>query len=88
MFLFTPSKSKGLSGRSLRKLPFLAHALFVKVNIYSCPKENNGKTWRVVLQMQCICLQTMTVTLAQFLEAMDRAVDTQKEEKANLVNCI
>uniref|UniRef100_H3DM34 Pachytene checkpoint protein 2 homolog n=1 Tax=Tetraodon nigroviridis TaxID=99883 RepID=H3DM34_TETNG len=47
-------KSKGLSGRSLRKLPFLAHALFVK---------------------------TMTVTLAQFLEAMDRAVDTQKEEK-------
>lgn len=33
--LFTPRKSKGLSGRSLRKLPFLAHALFVKVNIYS-----------------------------------------------------
>lgn len=36
--LFTPRKSKGLSGRSLRKLPFLAHALFVKVNIYSSTK--------------------------------------------------
>lgn len=41
--LFTPRKSKGLSGRSLRKLPFLAHALFVKVNIYSCTKENDEK---------------------------------------------
>eukprot|EP00066_Takifugu_rubripes_P003559 XP_003966225.1 PREDICTED: pachytene checkpoint protein 2 homolog [Takifugu rubripes] len=54
-------KSKGLSGRALRKLPFLAHALFVK---------------------------TMTVPLAQFLEAMNQAVDAQKEEKANLVNCV
>ncbi|KAI3360466.1 hypothetical protein L3Q82_002362 [Scortum barcoo] len=52
-------KSKGLSGRALRKLPFLAHALFVK---------------------------TPTVTLERFLGAMDRAVDKQKEEKANLVN--
>lgn len=30
----------------------------------------------------------MTVTLAQFLEAMDQAVDTQKEEKANLENYV
>ncbi|XP_041844503.1 pachytene checkpoint protein 2 homolog [Melanotaenia boesemani] len=52
-------KSKGLSGRALRKLPFLAHALFVK---------------------------TPTVTLELFLEAMSRAVDKQREEKANLVN--
>ncbi|XP_071771973.1 pachytene checkpoint protein 2 homolog [Centroberyx gerrardi] len=52
-------KSKGLSGRALRKLPFLAHALFVK---------------------------TPTVTLERFLEAMDQAVDKQREEKANLVN--
>ncbi|KAG8010110.1 Pachytene checkpoint protein 2-like protein [Nibea albiflora] len=52
-------KSKGLSGRALRKLPFLAHALFVK---------------------------TPTVTIERFLEAMSRAVDKQKEEKANLVN--
>ncbi|XP_030638571.1 pachytene checkpoint protein 2 homolog [Chanos chanos] len=54
-------KSKGLSGRVLRKLPFLAHALFVK---------------------------TPTVTLEKFLNAMDRAVDKQLEEKANLVNCV
>ncbi|KAM9309664.1 pachytene checkpoint protein 2 homolog [Pholidichthys leucotaenia] len=52
-------KSQGLSGRALRKLPFLAHALFVK---------------------------TPTVTLELFLEAMSRAVDKQKEEKANMVN--
>nr|XP_046255663.1 pachytene checkpoint protein 2 homolog [Scatophagus argus] len=52
-------KSKGLSGRALRKLPFLAHALFIKMP---------------------------AVTLARFLEAMDRAVEKQKEEKTNLVN--
>uniref|UniRef100_A0A3Q1HLL5 Pachytene checkpoint protein 2 homolog n=1 Tax=Acanthochromis polyacanthus TaxID=80966 RepID=A0A3Q1HLL5_9TELE len=52
-------KSKGLSGRALRKLPFLAHALFVK---------------------------TPTVSLERFLDAMSRAVDKQKEEKANLIN--
>lgn len=52
-------KSKGLSGRALRKLPFLAHALFVKAP---------------------------TVILAQFLAALDQAVDKQKEEKNNLVN--
>uniref|UniRef100_A0A3Q4AE11 Pachytene checkpoint protein 2 homolog n=1 Tax=Mola mola TaxID=94237 RepID=A0A3Q4AE11_MOLML len=57
VFLFISRKSKGLSGRALRKLPFLAHALF-----------------------------TTPVTLRRFLEAMDRAVDKQKEEKANLVN--
>lgn len=33
-------KSKGLSGRALRKLPFLAHALFVKVNISYSSMEN------------------------------------------------
>ncbi|RVE62606.1 hypothetical protein OJAV_G00158710 [Oryzias javanicus] len=52
-------KSKGLSGRALRKLPFLSHALFVK---------------------------TPTVTLETFLDAMSRAVDKQREEKANLIN--
>uniref|UniRef100_A0A665UGQ4 Pachytene checkpoint protein 2 homolog n=1 Tax=Echeneis naucrates TaxID=173247 RepID=A0A665UGQ4_ECHNA len=54
-------KSKGLSGRALRKLPFLAHGLFVK---------------------------SPTVTLERFLDAMDQAVDKQREEKANLVNGI
>ncbi|XP_067365939.1 pachytene checkpoint protein 2 homolog isoform X2 [Channa argus] len=57
-------KSKGLSGRALRKLPFLAHALFVKF----------------------VCMQTPTVTLESFLDAMDQAVDKQREEKSNLVN--
>ncbi|XP_049585796.1 pachytene checkpoint protein 2 homolog [Syngnathus scovelli] len=52
-------KSKGLSGRSLRKLPFLAHALFVK---------------------------SPRVTLEKFLQAMDMAVDMQKEERAHLAN--
>uniref|UniRef100_A0AAY3ZXA8 Pachytene checkpoint protein 2 homolog n=1 Tax=Denticeps clupeoides TaxID=299321 RepID=A0AAY3ZXA8_9TELE len=33
-------KSKGLSGRSLRRLPFLAHALFVKVVVLE-PLSNN-----------------------------------------------
>lgn len=86
--LFAPRKSKGLSGRALRKLPFLAHALFVKVNVYFCTEENDGKTQLVILKMHSVCLQTMTVTLTQFLEAMNRAVDVQKEEKANLINCV
>uniref|UniRef100_A0A8C5EIP1 Pachytene checkpoint protein 2 homolog n=1 Tax=Gouania willdenowi TaxID=441366 RepID=A0A8C5EIP1_GOUWI len=54
-------KSLGLSGRALRKLPFLAHALYVK---------------------------TPTVSLEKFLEAMNKAVDKQKEEKGNLVNVV
>ncbi|KAM4579844.1 pachytene checkpoint protein 2 homolog isoform 1-T1 [Odontesthes bonariensis] len=52
-------KSKGLSGRALRKLPFLAHALFVKAP---------------------------SITLEQFLEALSKAVDKQREETADLVN--
>lgn len=52
-------KSRGLSGRALRKLPFLAHAMFVK---------------------------KPTVTLQKFLDAMERAVEKQKEEETNLIN--
>lgn len=33
-----------------------------------------------------VFLQTPTVTLERFLEAMGQAVDKQMEEKANLVN--
>lgn len=51
--LFAPRKSKGLSGRALRKLPFLAHALFVKVNVYFCTKEDDGKAL-VILKMLCL----------------------------------
>lgn len=40
LFLCISRKSKGLSGRALRKLPFLAHALFVKVNIWYSSMEN------------------------------------------------
>ncbi|KAL2084031.1 hypothetical protein ACEWY4_019549 [Coilia grayii] len=54
-------KSKGLSGRALRKLPFLAHALFVKAP---------------------------TISLEGFLEALDKAVDKQLEEREHLVNCV
>lgn len=56
VFPFTSRKSKGLSGRALRKLPFLAHALFVKVNIYFCTKEW-WKTRLIVLQ-NVACLPT------------------------------
>ncbi|XP_056618756.1 pachytene checkpoint protein 2 homolog isoform X1 [Triplophysa dalaica] len=54
-------KSVGFSGRTLRKIPFLAHALYGK---------------------------TPTLTVESFLKAMDRAVDNQKQEQANLVNCV
>ncbi|XP_052002770.1 pachytene checkpoint protein 2 homolog [Xyrauchen texanus] len=54
-------KSNGLSGRTLRKVPFLAHALYGK---------------------------TSTMTVESFLNAMDRAVDKQRQEQANLVNCV
>ncbi|KAM9308240.1 pachytene checkpoint protein 2 homolog [Gastrophryne carolinensis] len=47
-------KSEGLSGRVLRKIPFLAHALFV---------------------------QSPTVTIEKFLQALSLAVDRQFEER-------
>eukprot|EP00058_Branchiostoma_floridae_P019450 XP_002604940.1 hypothetical protein BRAFLDRAFT_58489 [Branchiostoma floridae] len=50
-------RSAGLSGRTLRKLPFLAHALFV---------------------------QTPTISLEDFLEALSLAVDRQHEERKGL----
>nr|QIC49979.1 putative pachytene checkpoint protein 2 [Actinia equina] len=53
-------KSQGLSGRTLRKIPFLAHALFS---------------------------QTSTLTLEQFLNALERTVERQFFEKENLLNC-
>ncbi|XP_069769429.1 pachytene checkpoint protein 2 homolog isoform X1 [Narcine bancroftii] len=51
------SKSEGLSGRVLRKLPFLAHALFI---------------------------QSSSVTVEKFLEALSMVVDRQFEEKKKL----
>ncbi|XP_075068792.1 pachytene checkpoint protein 2 homolog [Mixophyes fleayi] len=50
-------KSEGLSGRALRKLPFLAHALFI---------------------------QSPTVTIERFLQALSLAVDKQFEERKTL----
>lgn len=44
------------------------------------------KSHIVFFNVVCFRLQTPTVTLERFLEAMDQAVDKQKEEKANLVN--
>ncbi|XP_056376184.1 pachytene checkpoint protein 2 homolog isoform X3 [Hyla sarda] len=51
-------KSEGLSGRVLRKLPFLAHALFI---------------------------QSPTVTVEKFLEALLLAVEKQFEERKTLM---
>lgn len=50
-------KSEGLSGRVLRKIPFLAHALFI---------------------------QSPTVTLEKFLQALSLAVERQFEERKTL----
>ncbi|XP_068092583.1 pachytene checkpoint protein 2 homolog isoform X7 [Hyperolius riggenbachi] len=50
-------KSEGLSGRVLRKLPFLAHALFI---------------------------QSPTVTIEKFLQALSLTVDRQFEERKTL----
>ncbi|XP_040209302.1 pachytene checkpoint protein 2 homolog [Rana temporaria] len=50
-------KSEGLSGRVLRKIPFLAHALF---------------------------MQSPTVTLEKFLQALSLAVERQFEERKTL----
>lgn len=47
-------QSKGLSGRSLRKIPFIAHALFLKKSF---------------------------VSLKEFLEAIDKAVEKEKIER-------
>ncbi|XP_066179498.1 pachytene checkpoint protein 2 homolog [Sylvia atricapilla] len=54
-------KSEGLGGRVLRKLPFLAHALYI---------------------------QSPSVTMTTFLQALSLAVDKQFEEKKNLANCV
>ncbi|XP_065065358.1 pachytene checkpoint protein 2 homolog [Rhopilema esculentum] len=53
-------KSHGLSGRALRKLPFLAHALYI---------------------------QSSTVSLSQFLEALSKAVDKQLNDRKTLNEC-
>ncbi|XP_068864028.1 pachytene checkpoint protein 2 homolog isoform X2 [Aphelocoma coerulescens] len=54
-------KSAGLGGRVLRKLPFLAHALYI---------------------------QSPSVTMTTFLQALSLAVDKQFEEKKNLEDCV
>ncbi|NXP99621.1 PCH2 protein, partial [Vidua macroura] len=54
-------KSEGLGGRVLRKLPFLAHALYI---------------------------QSPSVTMTTFLQALSLAVDKQFEEKKNLADCM
>ncbi|XP_063160348.1 pachytene checkpoint protein 2 homolog [Candoia aspera] len=54
-------KSEGLSGRILRKLPFLAHALYI---------------------------QSPSVTVTTFLQALSLAVDKQFEERAKLSDCV
>ncbi|XP_057564007.1 pachytene checkpoint protein 2 homolog isoform X1 [Hippopotamus amphibius kiboko] len=54
-------KSEGLSGRVLRKLPFLAHALYV---------------------------QTPSVTIEVFLQALSLAVDRQFEDRRKLLPCV
>ncbi|XP_038626267.1 pachytene checkpoint protein 2 homolog [Tachyglossus aculeatus] len=54
-------KSEGLSGRVLRKLPFLAHALYI---------------------------QTPTVTIEVFLQALSLVVEKQFEERRRLAECI
>ncbi|XP_044275029.1 pachytene checkpoint protein 2 homolog [Varanus komodoensis] len=54
-------KSEGLSGRVLRKLPFLAHALYI---------------------------QTPSITMASFLQALSLVVDKQFEERAKLSDCV
>ncbi|XP_043921074.1 pachytene checkpoint protein 2 homolog [Protopterus annectens] len=53
-------KSEGLSGRVLRKLPFLAHALYI---------------------------QSSSVTIEKFLEALSLVVDKQFEEREKLADC-
>ncbi|XP_062423962.1 pachytene checkpoint protein 2 homolog isoform X3 [Rhea pennata] len=54
-------RSEGLSGRVLRKLPFLAHALYI---------------------------QSPSVTMTTFLQALSLVVDKQFEERKKLANCI
>ncbi|NWH49299.1 PCH2 protein, partial [Fregata magnificens] len=54
-------RSEGLSGRVLRKLPFLAHALYI---------------------------QSPSVTMTTFLQALSLAVDKQFEERKKLADCV
>ncbi|XP_056300033.1 pachytene checkpoint protein 2 homolog [Pseudoliparis swirei] len=46
------AKSKGLSGRALRKLPFLAHALFVKTQIVTLERFLEAMDQAVAKQME------------------------------------
>lgn len=91
-------KSKGLSGRALRKLPFLAHALFVKVKPLPLgshcahKQEHSLGFFPTAFFLLTVTLfyafgpQAPTVVLAHFLSALDRAVDKQKQERSDLVN--
>lgn len=77
-----------MSGRALRKLPFLAHALFVKVSVLILVPQIEPGDESCCFVMRLVCPQTPTVTLERFLEAMTQAVDKQMEETANLVNAV
>lgn len=46
--LFYYRRSEGLSGRVLRKLPFLAHALYIQVSLFYSVYLVLGLIWRQV----------------------------------------
>ena len=64
--------SEGLSGRTLRKIPFLAHALFSQVQT-------------TTLSVNLIVLpQAHTMTMEEYLDALEKAVKKQFSERENL----
>ncbi|EPY84988.1 thyroid receptor-interacting protein 13 [Camelus ferus] len=75
-------KSEGLSGRVLRKLPFLAHALYIQVLALGGPRRAPGPP-------RChLSFQAPTVTVEGFLQALSLAVDKQFEERKKLSSCM
>lgn len=80
---FSGRKSEGLSGRTLRKLPFLAHTLVAHVspllfiNASSLPLSGHS------IYMPSLLQQT-TLSMDQFLHALEEAVAMQFAEREDL----
>lgn len=70
-------RSEGLSGRTLRKIPFLAHALFTKVSSLLQQNLEADVDDNVILQSD-------VVTLEVYLDTLEKAVQKQFAERKGL----
>ena len=75
-------QAQGLSGRALRKIPFIAHVKFIKVGL-SMPlaigwRVSNNPDGKTYFQ------STKQVPLSKYLEAIKSAVQSELADRENM----